>query len=137
MLEAHAKTARIRDREPGARGWGQTLLLGSLFALWYFFNIYFNIANKQVLKVFTVPISCTPLVASYKGALQLLDDLKRDVPATSSRVNAERDERRMKVLSCVAKAHEKLGNAQEAKDASRACDKIQKRLSEYKRRARK
>jgi hypothetical protein len=76
-------------------------------------------------------------LASYKGALQLLDDLKRDVPATSSRVNAERDERRMKVLSCVAKAHEKLGNAQEAKDASRACDKIQKRLSEYKRRARK
>ena len=76
-------------------------------------------------------------LASYKGALQLLDDLKRDVPATSSRVNAERDERRMKVLSCVAKTHEKLGNAQEAKDASRACDKIQKRLSEYKRRARK
>ena len=76
-------------------------------------------------------------LTSYKGALQLLDDLKRDVPATSSRVNAERDERRMKVLSCVAKAQEKLGNAQEAKDASRACDKIQKRLSEYKRRARK
>ena len=76
-------------------------------------------------------------LASYKGALQLLDDLKRDVPATSSRVNAERDERRMKVLSCVAKTQEKLGNAQEAKDASRACDKIQKRLSEYKRRARK
>ena len=76
-------------------------------------------------------------LASYKGALQLLDDLKRDVPATSSRVNAERDERRMKVLSCVAKAHEKLGNSQEAKDASRACDKIQKRLAEYKRRARK
>ena len=76
-------------------------------------------------------------LTSYKSALQLLDDLKRDVPATSSRVNAERDERRMKVLSCVAKAHEKLGNAQEAKDASRACDKIQKRLSEYKRRARK
>ena len=43
----------------------------------------------------------------------------------------------MKVLSCVAKAHEKLGNSQEAKDASRACDKIQKRLAEYKRRARK
>merc|ERR1711871_757659 len=38
---------------------GKTLLLGALFAGWYFFNIYFNIANKQVLKVFTVPISCT------------------------------------------------------------------------------
>ena len=71
------------------------------------------------------------------GRAATFDDLKKDVPATSSRVNAERDERRMKVLSCVAKTHEKLGNTQEAKDASRACDKIQKRLSEYKRRARK
>ncbi|RZR76990.1 hypothetical protein BHM03_00001921 [Ensete ventricosum] len=26
----------------------QTLLLGSLFGLWYLFNIYFNIYNKQV-----------------------------------------------------------------------------------------
>nr|DAD25711.1 TPA_asm: hypothetical protein HUJ06_027178 [Nelumbo nucifera] len=26
----------------------QTLLLGTLFGLWYLFNIYFNIYNKQV-----------------------------------------------------------------------------------------
>lgn len=28
----------------------QTLLLGALFGLWYIFNIYFNIYNKQVLE---------------------------------------------------------------------------------------
>ncbi|KAG0485627.1 hypothetical protein HPP92_009706 [Vanilla planifolia] len=37
----------------------QTLLLGSLFGLWYLFNIYFNIYNKQVLKVFPYPLTIT------------------------------------------------------------------------------
>ncbi|KAL0921414.1 hypothetical protein M5K25_008481 [Dendrobium thyrsiflorum] len=37
----------------------QTLLLGSLFGLWYLFNIYFNIYNKQVLKVFPNPLTIT------------------------------------------------------------------------------
>ncbi|XP_076903303.1 phosphoenolpyruvate/phosphate translocator 1, chloroplastic-like [Bidens hawaiensis] len=36
-----------------------TLVLGSLFGLWYLFNIYFNIYNKQVLKVFPNPITVT------------------------------------------------------------------------------
>lgn len=36
-----------------------TLLLGSLFGLWYLFNIYFNIYNKQVLKVFQYPLTIT------------------------------------------------------------------------------
>lgn len=27
----------------------KTLVLGSLFGLWYLFNIYFNIYNKQVI----------------------------------------------------------------------------------------
>ncbi|XP_047314364.1 phosphoenolpyruvate/phosphate translocator 1, chloroplastic-like [Impatiens glandulifera] len=36
-----------------------TLQLGSLFGLWYLFNIYFNIYNKQVLKVFPFPITVT------------------------------------------------------------------------------
>ncbi|CAL9049281.1 phosphoenolpyruvate/phosphate translocator 1, chloroplastic [Musa acuminata AAA Group] len=39
----------------------QTLLLGSLFGLWYLFNIYFNIYNKQVLKVFQFPLTVTLL----------------------------------------------------------------------------
>ncbi|XP_077244169.1 triose phosphate/phosphate translocator, non-green plastid, chloroplastic-like [Tasmannia lanceolata] len=37
----------------------QTLQLGSLFGLWYLFNIYFNIYNKQVLKVFPFPVTIT------------------------------------------------------------------------------
>lgn len=36
-----------------------TLVLGSLFGLWYLFNIYFNIYNKQVLKVFPYPVTVT------------------------------------------------------------------------------
>eukprot|EP00262_Sarcandra_glabra_P011602 TRINITY_DN2820_c0_g4_i1.p1 TRINITY_DN2820_c0_g4~~TRINITY_DN2820_c0_g4_i1.p1 ORF type:complete len:408 (+),score=48.40 TRINITY_DN2820_c0_g4_i1:147-1370(+) len=39
----------------------QTLQLGSLFGLWYLFNIYFNIYNKQVLKVFPFPMTITTL----------------------------------------------------------------------------
>ncbi|CAL9110177.1 unnamed protein product [Musa acuminata var. zebrina] len=37
----------------------QTVQLGSLFGLWYLFNIYFNIYNKQVLKVFQFPLTIT------------------------------------------------------------------------------
>lgn len=37
----------------------KTLQLGLLFGLWYIFNIYFNIYNKQVLKVFHYPITVT------------------------------------------------------------------------------
>ena len=35
--------------------------MGGLFAAWYAFNIWFNIYNKQVLKVFPYPLSCTAL----------------------------------------------------------------------------
>ncbi|KAJ4712352.1 Phosphoenolpyruvate/phosphate translocator chloroplastic-like [Melia azedarach] len=37
----------------------KTLELGFLFGLWYLFNIYFNIYNKQVLKVFHYPVTVT------------------------------------------------------------------------------
>ncbi|KAJ4960820.1 hypothetical protein NE237_020730 [Protea cynaroides] len=37
----------------------QTLQLGLLFGLWYLFNIFFNIYNKQVLKVFPFPVTAT------------------------------------------------------------------------------
>ncbi|KAG6635183.1 hypothetical protein I3843_11G024400 [Carya illinoinensis] len=37
----------------------KTLELGALFGLWYLFNIYFNIYNKQVLKVYPYPITVT------------------------------------------------------------------------------
>ena len=74
---APARGARLSARAAaaGAEGegesWGKTLLLGSLFGLWYFFNIYFNIANKQVLKLFTVPISCTWLQFAVGSLLAL------------------------------------------------------------------
>ncbi|KAK2442896.1 hypothetical protein P8452_21311 [Trifolium repens] len=37
----------------------KTLQLGSLFGLWYLFNIYFNIYNKQVLKALHFPVTVT------------------------------------------------------------------------------
>ncbi|XP_076920859.1 triose phosphate/phosphate translocator, non-green plastid, chloroplastic-like [Bidens hawaiensis] len=37
----------------------ETLVLGLLFGLWYLFNIYFNIYNKQVLEVFPNPVTLT------------------------------------------------------------------------------
>ncbi|GMI99461.1 PHOSPHOENOLPYRUVATE/PHOSPHATE TRANSLOCATOR, Nitrous Oxide Overexpressor 1, CAB UNDEREXPRESSED 1 [Hibiscus trionum] len=37
----------------------KTLELGLLFGLWYLFNIYFNIYNKQVLKVYHFPVTVT------------------------------------------------------------------------------
>ncbi|KAK4774527.1 hypothetical protein SAY86_009462 [Trapa natans] len=37
----------------------KTLELGLLFGLWYLFNIYFNIYNKQVLKAFHYPATIT------------------------------------------------------------------------------
>nr|XP_043637573.1 triose phosphate/phosphate translocator, non-green plastid, chloroplastic-like [Erigeron canadensis] len=37
----------------------ETVVLGLLFAVWYLFNIYFNIYNKQVLEVFPNPITLT------------------------------------------------------------------------------
>ncbi|KAI3763148.1 hypothetical protein L1987_53598 [Smallanthus sonchifolius] len=37
----------------------ETLVLGLLFGLWYLFNIYFNIYNKQVLEVLPNPVTMT------------------------------------------------------------------------------
>ncbi|XP_031501397.1 phosphoenolpyruvate/phosphate translocator 2, chloroplastic-like [Nymphaea colorata] len=42
-----------------AKETSQTLVLGSLFGLWYLLNILFNIYNKQVLKVYPFPITMT------------------------------------------------------------------------------
>ncbi|XP_072990437.1 phosphoenolpyruvate/phosphate translocator 1, chloroplastic-like [Typha latifolia] len=49
----------------------RTLQLGSLFGLWYLFNIYFNIYNKQVLKVFPFPITITNVQFAVGSALVL------------------------------------------------------------------
>ncbi|KAF8390434.1 hypothetical protein HHK36_024960 [Tetracentron sinense] len=50
----------------------QTLQLGSLFGLWYLFNIYFNIYNKQVLKVFPFPVTITVLQFACGTVLVML-----------------------------------------------------------------
>ncbi|XP_057464962.1 triose phosphate/phosphate translocator, non-green plastid, chloroplastic-like [Actinidia eriantha] len=42
-----------------ASSMASTMQLGALFGLWYLFNIYFNIYNKQVLKVFPYPVTVT------------------------------------------------------------------------------
>uniref|UniRef100_A0A0E0AUC0 Sugar phosphate transporter domain-containing protein n=1 Tax=Oryza glumipatula TaxID=40148 RepID=A0A0E0AUC0_9ORYZ len=53
---AAAGDAKAEEEEGGL---AKTLQLGALFGLWYLFNIYFNIYNKQVLKVFPYPINIT------------------------------------------------------------------------------
>ncbi|KAJ8631168.1 hypothetical protein MRB53_024491 [Persea americana] len=60
--DVRAKAASVpesADEGEKSAGIMQTLVLGSLFGLWYLFNIYFNIYNKQVLKVFPFPITIT------------------------------------------------------------------------------
>ncbi|XP_062030660.1 triose phosphate/phosphate translocator, non-green plastid, chloroplastic-like [Rosa rugosa] len=50
----------------------KTLELGSLFGLWYLFNIYFNIYNKQVLKVFPYPATVTGIQFAVGTVVVLL-----------------------------------------------------------------
>ncbi|KAK3121542.1 hypothetical protein QOZ80_8BG0655780 [Eleusine coracana subsp. coracana] len=57
---AAAAGGAAKAKEEGG-GFMQTLQLGVGFALWYLFNIYFNIYNKQVLKVFPYPINITEI----------------------------------------------------------------------------
>ncbi|NP_001312838.1 triose phosphate/phosphate translocator, non-green plastid, chloroplastic-like [Nicotiana tabacum] len=47
------------EEPPKSKPLADTLVLGSLFGLWYIFNIYFNIYNKQVLKTFHYPVTIT------------------------------------------------------------------------------
>ncbi|KAA8548123.1 hypothetical protein F0562_004616 [Nyssa sinensis] len=50
--ESEDETAKSKDLT-------RTVQLGSMFALWYLVNIYFNICNKQVLKVYPFPATVT------------------------------------------------------------------------------
>ncbi|KAL5201343.1 hypothetical protein ABZP36_035697 [Zizania latifolia] len=59
MAAAAAGKAAEAGAEEEGGGLARTLQLGALFGLWYLFNIYFNIYNKQVLKVFPYPINIT------------------------------------------------------------------------------
>ncbi|XP_075480297.1 triose phosphate/phosphate translocator, non-green plastid, chloroplastic-like [Primulina tabacum] len=53
---------------PQSKSVSDTLVLGTLFGLWYLFNIYFNIYNKQVLKVYPYPVTVS-LVQFAVGAV--------------------------------------------------------------------
>ncbi|CAN0904145.1 Phosphoenolpyruvate/phosphate translocator 2, chloroplastic [Linum grandiflorum] len=45
--------------EKSSSGLTRTLLLGTMFGVWYLLNICFNIYNKQVLKVYPFPVTVT------------------------------------------------------------------------------
>ncbi|XP_078429190.1 phosphoenolpyruvate/phosphate translocator 2, chloroplastic-like [Wolffia australiana] len=47
------------DEKAAGGSIGRTVYVGVLVALWYLFNIYFNIYNKQVLKVYPYPVTIT------------------------------------------------------------------------------
>ncbi|CAI0398597.1 unnamed protein product [Linum tenue] len=65
-VKATAETAGEEDK---SSSFTKTLVLGSLFGLWYLFNIYFNIYNKQVLKVFPYPVTITAIQFAMGTAL--------------------------------------------------------------------
>ncbi|KAM7273722.1 hypothetical protein ACFE04_028386 [Oxalis oulophora] len=54
-------TAVPESDDKSSSSFKETLVLGLLFGLWYLFNIYFNIYNKQVLKAFHYPVTITAI----------------------------------------------------------------------------
>lgn len=48
VVRATSESASAAET-PKSKGFADTLVLGTLFGLWYLFNIYFNIYNKQVV----------------------------------------------------------------------------------------
>ncbi|KAJ0989140.1 hypothetical protein J5N97_007496 [Dioscorea zingiberensis] len=92
-LTVHASSASgsVEESKPGSGGLLQTLQLGSLFGLWYLFNIYFNIYNKQVLKVYHYPITITSFQFVVGTVLVLLmwsSNLHRKPKISSSQLMA-------------------------------------------------
>ncbi|KAJ9559731.1 hypothetical protein OSB04_004891 [Centaurea solstitialis] len=47
----------------------ETAVLGLLFGIWYLFNIYFNIYNKQILQVFPNPVTLTAVQLAVGTAM--------------------------------------------------------------------
>ncbi|PAN11745.1 hypothetical protein PAHAL_2G212700 [Panicum hallii] len=68
---ASAAAAAQGAGEEAGGGLLKTLQLGALFGLWYLFNIYFNIYNKQVLKVLPYPINITNVQFAVGTAIAL------------------------------------------------------------------
>ncbi|KAL6281109.1 hypothetical protein ACE6H2_017990 [Prunus campanulata] len=65
-------TAESAEESSESSSTFKTLELGALFGLWYLFNIYFNIYNKQVLKVFPYPVTVTGIQFAVGTVLVLL-----------------------------------------------------------------
>ncbi|XP_021826002.1 triose phosphate/phosphate translocator, non-green plastid, chloroplastic-like [Prunus avium] len=65
-------TAESAEESSESSSMFKTLELGALFGLWYLFNIYFNIYNKQVLKVFPYPVTVTGIQFAVGTVLVLL-----------------------------------------------------------------
>lgn len=60
LLKVRAVTENAEGSEGSKpRELAQTLQLGAMFGTWYLLNIYYNIYNKQVLKVFPFPATVT------------------------------------------------------------------------------
>ncbi|TYI30666.1 hypothetical protein ES332_A05G403300v1 [Gossypium tomentosum] len=57
-VRATAVPGNIGDTNDSS-GLATSMQLGAMFAIWYILNIYFNILNKQVLKVYTFPATVT------------------------------------------------------------------------------
>ncbi|KAF5957516.1 hypothetical protein HYC85_004741 [Camellia sinensis] len=70
-FEVRAASESAGER-PKSSSLTSTLQLGSLFGLWYLFNIYFNIYNKQVLKVFPFPLTVTTVQFAIGTVLVIL-----------------------------------------------------------------
>ncbi|XP_045788757.1 triose phosphate/phosphate translocator, non-green plastid, chloroplastic-like [Trifolium pratense] len=58
-LQTKATTTAAADSSSESSSLFKALELGILFCLWFSFNIYFNIYNKQVLKVYHLPVTLT------------------------------------------------------------------------------
>eukprot|EP01023_Acetabularia_acetabulum_P062518 TRINITY_DN7706_c0_g1_i1.p1 TRINITY_DN7706_c0_g1~~TRINITY_DN7706_c0_g1_i1.p1 ORF type:complete len:406 (-),score=54.68 TRINITY_DN7706_c0_g1_i1:206-1378(-) len=74
QVECNAAAAAAGAPEEAEQSGGlvKTLKLGVLFGLWYAFNIYFNIDNKQVLKVYHYPVTMTLIQFGVGAVLSLL-----------------------------------------------------------------
>lgn len=70
-------TLRKQLAEGFNSGVGATVLLSFLFGTWYWSNTAFNVFNKQVLKVFPYPLTCTVVQFAVAGALMSLSWLFR------------------------------------------------------------
>ncbi|KAK1440886.1 hypothetical protein QVD17_06719 [Tagetes erecta] len=71
VSRAAASTPETSDESANPAEVSRMLQLASMFGVWYMLNIYFNIFNKQVLKVFPYPTTVTTFQFGC-GALMVL-----------------------------------------------------------------